>query len=581
MGKLTGKATKLNAVLVLAIIMVFVMVLAGSLSALGAEPEFRLEMDNLNLQMGVSCNLTVSLLNAQGAELTGLAGIENFEVLSQNSATSIGITNGVNSFREDRHFTIIPKTTGQFALQATVSYQGQTYETNILQVTVGESSTEAGAAESDLFVKTNLSKTQAYLGEKIIVTYELYTRYSIENYGFTDYTAFDGLIAKDTPQEQLKSEYVYLDGVRYAKYEAKQLILDPIKAATHIIPSFNMQVNVITDNGLGSGFGGFGGGFGSFFSSSQAQYLQTPEKELTVKPLPQAGKPKNFSGIVGQLEINGDYSKSELNYGDSLLLNVTVSGHCNLDSLKKVITSSLPGFTVYETQKNSIESIMNNQYYTQKDFEIIIVPEKTGALNIAPITISYFDPATEQYSQAEIAGITIEVLGEMPAPLQFADNGQAIPLETVKITQVNYTDTNNAYYTINLNKQLFYQILIALAVLLILVALLIWLRIKRRQQDLTMKSLYRQLQATQDINEAYNIFGAMIKHRYNLSIKATSKSAVFNRLPKQDIAAKVADIMDYMETGEKRACANLKDKIKNIYKLDVGSGLAPDRTGHP
>ena len=559
MGKLTGKYRK-GVILALVIMMA---VVCSAVALAVPETEFRLEMDNLNLQKGVSSNLVVSLANAQGAEVIGITAIENFDVLSQNSSTSINIVNGASSYKEDRHYTIIPKTTGQFALKATVEYNGVIYETNTLQVTVSEGSSGEETAESDLFIKTNLSKTEAYLGEKLIVTYELYTRYNIENYGFTDYTAFDGIIATDVPAEQLRNEYVYLGGARYAKYEAKKLVLDPIKAGAHIIPSFNMQVNVITD----SGYGGLFGGFGGIFNSSQAVYLQTEEKELTIKSLPQAEKPKDYSGIVGQLHLEGNFSREVVDYGDSLLLTVTASGNCNLDGLKKIFTTSPPGFKVYETQKNTAESVTNNQYTAQKDFEIILVPEKTGAINIAPISISYFDPKSEKYRQAEIAGVTIEVLGEIPIQQSSTGVGQATSLETVKVTQVNYTDTNEGYFTILLNKQILFKVLIGLTALLIMAVVLIRLLIKRKQQDSVMKSLYRQLLATQDINEAYNLFSEIIKHRYNMSIKAIPKNAVLNGLPQPDVAAQVADIMDYMESDVEKEYFCLRDKVKGVYRI--------------
>ncbi|MCL1974573.1 MAG: BatD family protein [Firmicutes bacterium] len=563
MGKLIGKSSKgLKICLGAIIVFAFLIIFACNAIAEGAtDTEFRLEMDNLNMQIGVSSYLTLTIINAQGAKITGIAGIDDFDVLSQNSGTSINMINGQSSFQENRQYIIMPKTAGMFFLKAIIEYQGQTYETNTLQVKVAESSSSEKAAEADLFVTTKLSKAEAYLGEKLIITYELYTRYNIENYGFTDYTSIEGIIAKDIPQDQLKNEYVYLDGVRYAKYEVKTLILDPIKAGAHIIPSFNMQVNVITDNGFGSAFGSFG----NFFNSSQPMYLQTEEKELLIKTLPQAKKPANYSGLVGQLQLEGSFSSEEVEYGDSLLLTVKASGNCNLDSLKKIFSASLPGFTVYETQKNMSESVIANQYYTQKDFEIILVPEKTGAIKIAPLAIPFFEPTSGEYMQANIEGATIQVHGEMPLLSNSLSGGPAQTLETVKITQVNYQSASPGYFTIRLKKPVLYIALLGLAALL-LAMLAILLLLKRKQQDTTMKSLYRQLLATQDINEAYRLFSEMIKYRYNLRIKASPQYAIKNSLPQTELAAQVIEIMDYMESGEKD-CSYLKDKVKGVYRI--------------
>jgi hypothetical protein len=361
------------------------------------------------------------------------------------------------------------------------------------------------------------------------------------------------------PTDQLNAEYVYLDGVGYAKYEVKQLLLDPIKAGTHTIPSFNMQVNVIMNDWMGGGFSGF-------FNQTQPMYLQTEEKELNIKQLPTEGKPKDFSGIVGELTLEGRYSREEVNYGDSLSLQVTASGNCNLDGLKKMIPGEIPGFAVYETQKNATESVANNQYYVQKEFEAILVPEKNGAIDIKPVSISYFNPVTEKYERAEIQGATIEVSGDMPQVISDG-GGQASAFETISISQVNYANVRDGYLAIQISKQLLFGILIGLGVMIVLAIVLIWLVLRRRKQDQALKSLYKQLMAATDINEVFSLFNAMIKHCYGISLKACSQSSIRSSLPDARIAERVADIMYFMESYDDKGCSSLKGKIKDVYLM--------------
>lgn len=521
------------------------------------EPVFRLDIDSLNLQTGISTNIVISLVNAQGAEVLNIEGLENFEVLSQSQSTVTSIINGETTYQEDLYYTIMPKTAGQFTLKANVQYNGQSYETNALQVTVSESSVNTNETVQDLFVKTIISHTEAYSGEKIVLTYELYSRYSIDSYGFTSNVAIDGVVAKDMPENQLKSESVYLNGERYAMYEVKQLIIDPIKSGVYIIPSFNFQVNVITN--------GRGGGFGGFFRSSTPMYLQTEEKELTVKPLPSEGKTNDFSGIVGELQLESNYSREEMNYGDSFALYITASGNCNLDGLKNNIVGSIPGFSVYETHKNTIESVENNQYHVEKAFEAVLVPEKNGVLDVEPVFISYFNPVTEKYEKAEIPGVTINILGEMPQP----NAVQSAAVESVMINQVRYTDETDDYFTIQMKKDTVYRILIGAVILIILGAVLIWFVLNRRKQDSTLKSLYRQLTGAKNINEIYNLFNDMIKHCYKISLKASPRNIIRTSLPDEDLAFQVTEVMDYMESSranEQNSHNDLKNKIKGIYR---------------
>ena len=518
------------------------------------EPLFRLDMDSLNFQKGVSGNFVISLVNAQGARIANIEGLEQFDVLSQNQSTSTSIINGDATYQEDLYFTVMPRTAGQFTLKANIEYNGQSYETNAMQVTVSEGSANEGEPAQDLFIKTILSHSEAYLGEKVVLAYELYSRYNIVDFGFTDSIAVEGAVVKDMPEDQLRGEYVYLDGNRYVKYETRQMILDPIKSGTYTIPSFNFQVNVATSAG------------GGFFSSSKPVYLQTEEKGLTVKPLPSEGKPKDFSGIVGELRLDGRYTREEMNYGDSFTLQAAASGSCNLDGMQKIISGEPPEFTVYETLKNTVETVQDNRYHVQKSFDVIFVPEKTGDLDVAPVSISYFNPVTEKYEKAEIPGVTVRVLGDMPLLANDEGSGQAA-IETVKIEQVNYADANVGYFTIQMKKQAVYAVLTGLAIMLVLTAVMFWLISYRKKQDPVLKTLYRQLMGSQDINEIYNLFNAMIKHCCKLSLKASSQNIVLGSLPDASLAAQVAGIMDYMESNEEKGHVYLKDKIKGIYHI--------------
>lgn len=516
-------------------------------------PVFRIDMNRLNLQKGVSDNVVVSLENAQGAQILNIEGLEEFDVLSQSQSTSTSMINGETTYRVDLHYSIMPKTAGQFTLKANIRYDGQNYETNALQVTVSEGPPAANESARELFIQTVVSHTEAFLGEKIVVTYELYSRYNIENFGFTDTIAIDGVITKEIPNNQLKAEYVYIDGERYAMYEARQLIIDPIKTGICIIPSYNFQVNVTTNSS-------------GFFSSYTPMYLQTEEQELTINPLPTEGRPGDFSGIVGELQLDGSYSREVMNYGDSFALYATASGNCNLDGLKNIINQEMPGLSVYETQKNMTESVENNQYYAQKSFEVILVPEKTGVIDVAPISVSYFNPVTKQYEKAEIPGVTIEVLGDMPQPNHFSGS---LPgnIDTVTINQVNYASANDGYFTVQIKKEWVYGMLIIFAVCMVLVAVLVWWLSNRKKQNQQLKSLYKQLMAAKDINEIYDLFNTMIKHCYKLSLKASSQNRIRSSLQDPVLAEQITEIMEYMESAEnhgEKGPAYLKDKIRGV-----------------
>ena len=197
-----------------------------------------------------------------------------------------------------------------------------------------------------------------------------------------------------------------------------------------------------------------------------------------------------------------------------------------------------------------------------------MVPQKTGAIEVAPVSIAYFNPVTGKYEKAEIPGTTIEVTGEMPVIALGGGENQPIARETVSITQVNYLDASDSYVMLQINKQVLFWVLVGICVLIVLIILLVWIVSSRRHKDGTLKVLYKHIMASKDVNEVYDLFNEMIKHCFGVSLKASSVSVIRSRLP-QEIAEQVVGVVGYMESQYEKECLFLKKNIKRMYLMLV------------
>jgi hypothetical protein len=108
--------------------------------------------------------------------------------------------------------------------------------------------------------------------------------------------------------------------------------------------------------------------------------------------------------------------------------------------------------------------------------------------------------------------------------------------------------------------------MIGLAALIALAAALVFIIRNKRRQDTSLNTFYKQLIASNDINEIFNLFSSMVKHCFNLSIKTIPQSAVRSSLPDPALAEQVAGIMAYMEAHDEKSCDHLKGKIKVAYQ---------------
>ena len=552
--------------LVVAVLVVALFVsggLGGSRSGvvLAAEdPEFRLEMDSLVVEQGVQTRMIISLVNAPNVSNIEVAGMENFSIVSQTSSTSTTVVNNETRTQVDVIVTLIPQTLGPVTLKAYIQMDNVTYETNELQVTITDEANPSSDSP-ELIVKTHVSHTEAYLGEKVVITYDLFTRVDIESLGFPEYLTVDGAMLKELPEQQMATESVYIDGYRYTRYEIKKVVMDPIRTGTLRIPAGTLQVNVFDSNGGNGGFGGM-------FRSTVTRDLQTEEATILIKGLPTEGRPADFSGIVGFPEITGEYSREALDFGDSLALRVSISGNCNLDGLKNIVNGNIPGFTVYESEKENTESIMDNRYHVHKEFEMILIPEKTGDIKVQSVGISFFNTITEKYETAKIPDTVIQVSGEM-TPIHNGSVSQADEYETVLIQQVNYELPDDGIVRLSVRKDTLTIVGIVLLLMLAGGAVGLTLFLRHKSTNPEQKALRKQIAATSDVYELYNLFNTHIKLSYGVNVKASSRQTVSDRLP--DSAAKdlILEIMDFMESpavAEANACAELKKKILSALK---------------
>jgi len=117
--------------------------------------------------------------------------------------------------------------------------------------------------------------------------------------------------------------------------------------------------------------------------------LESEGVNIKVLPLPQEGKPNNFSGAVGQYNFNVSLSPDNVKEGDPITLRMTILGKGNLSAIHMPSLSFKDNFKVYDSQifeKNGI-----------KKSEQVIIPQSEDITEIPVIQFSYFDPQLKIY----------------------------------------------------------------------------------------------------------------------------------------------------------------------------------------
>jgi len=136
-------------------------------------------------------------------------------------------------------------------------------------------------------------------------------------------------------------------------------------------------------------------GFFSHWQSYPKQKELAPFA-LRVLPLPEAGRPANFSGAIGTFRLLGRLVPNSVQPGDITTLSLTLTGQGWLGEAPMPAPADSPLFKSYPVKELVREPL-------RVQTEQIFIPQSTNAVQIAAARFSFFNPSTDRYEES-VAG---------------------------------------------------------------------------------------------------------------------------------------------------------------------------------
>jgi hypothetical protein len=246
-------------------------------------------------------------------------------------------------------------------------------------------------------MRATVSKNKVYQGEQLLVTYKVYTRLNIVDNALSKAPSFNGFWSEEVPnptrQSELHSEV--LDGIQYQVAEIKRTILIPQRSGTLTIDPLEMEVvtrvkSKSRNNNFFDQF--FGGGY-------QDLKLSIASKQLKVEviPLPEKGKPEQFNGAVGQLNIEASIKNNELKTDEGCNLTYTITGKGNLKLLEAFKLKLPADIETYDPKITDKINVSVDGVKGSRTFDYLLIPRYAGNYTVPALPFSYFDPQKGQY----------------------------------------------------------------------------------------------------------------------------------------------------------------------------------------
>jgi len=336
-----------------------------------------------------------------------LPPLPDFSVTKGGSSSQTKIVNGSISTSVEATYILVPRRAGSFTIgPVRIEKKGRTYQSQPISVKIlpAASSTEARPMA---FVTQHVDVRDPYVHQQIVYTFRFLRRVrSVE--AQWDPPSFQGFWVEDLGKERQYEKVI--NGQRYAVTELKKALY-PLSENPGQIGETRLTCKLVVQRG--GTLRGTDGFFGSSFFGSRGQTitknLGARPIPLDIRPLPEAGRPEAFEGLVGSFVVRAETGQSRLRVGDSTTLTVTVTGNGNLRDLVELSPEDMPGFKVYPDKPSFQADIRGDTLHGTKVFKKALVPLKAGTLEIPPQKVPYFDPEKGSYQIAGTAPITLTV----------------------------------------------------------------------------------------------------------------------------------------------------------------------------
>lgn len=511
--------------------LVFLLFLLWSFSAVQsvyAAVEVSATLNATSFPLDRAAALTITVTGSRSAK-PHLPQVEGLRFHQRGQSTQMNFVNGTYSASVSSVVLVEAFHAGQFVIPAievdtndgTVMTEPVKFEVTDSQTAVRQAQNQTGSATSRLrsgeadkvaFLRVTPTKEKSYIGEIVPIQIKVYFRSGIKaNLNSLPQLQAEGFVLQQLEREPDQTQEI----INNSQYNVLtwNSALSGIKEGKHSV-SVEIAATLLMPEQRSSPFGGHGIGsdpfFNNFFSSYREKEVQVanPVRDMTVLALPLEGKPDNFSGAIGEFQLDVTASPLELAPGDPITLKMTMRGQGNFDRVQAPKLSTEKGWKTYTPASEFLKDGAAGQ--GKKVFEQALVLKDQSLREIPTVEFSYFDPVKTVYKTLSVdavpfklKGVTLEKVEPLPSKQEVVQQSEATqkietknvvpPLANLAPLQLDIGDTDRELTPLFTKK--WFQLLAGFLVLALLGTILFKVRAARYannprlQQEQAMKHL--------------------------------------------------------------------------------------------
>lgn len=356
----------------------------------GQAARFYLQIDRTKVEEGQSVMLEVVLENINNEKIT-LPDLSPFKII-QGPSTSMSTTiiNGKSTSSLTKTYILQAPKKGKYIISpATITLGSKTLKTNSVNIEVVPPSANTSLSKSEskgeTFIRLELDDTKAYLGQQVVVNFVIYTRQNISSYNLLSEFKPEGFYSEPVQNIRDSGQKKIINGKEFYTQVIGRRILYPQKAGEYTLGPLQFTIDIPVE-----------GRSSFFFTDTKTEQISSNALKLKIYNLPETDD-ISFCGGVGNFEMKAGVKKTQVQVGESIVLQLMVQGDGDPKMVKAPIFEVPTGLEKYDpTLVQDEVTEQGDKKILTKVWEYIFIPKKDTIYQIQP-RLSYFSPENGKF----------------------------------------------------------------------------------------------------------------------------------------------------------------------------------------
>lgn len=436
--------------------LLLLLVLLGSLPARGTHSDqvnFSASVDRTQVALDETLTLTLTVTGdvqiSTGNIVPPQTGTLEVVGTSTSESTSFNFSGGTQQFTRmvNFHYVLKPTRTGKTRIGAALlKLGGKTWRSRPIDILVVKSSGRRRRApqsplrrrfpswldddwdnlfnppdmlprqqitSDDIFVRLSIKPDSAVEGQQLTATLRIYSRVGARVASIR-WPGLDDFFVVDRDVSRAITEQTQINGLLYHTKVIDRRALFPLRSGELELGAVAVDVETST----------------SPFFPSQTLHLRTRRRRITIRPLPDQGRPRNFQlANVGQFTMAAAVDTTKVALNQPVTFTLSIRGSGAIQRIRPPVMPRLDKFRMFDSTSKVNISKQGALVRGSKQVETILVPLASGRLELPALTFSFYDPSRGDYRTLSTEPITLEVV----ASQEESDGGSPSPSHEVNL----------------------------------------------------------------------------------------------------------------------------------------------------